>query len=39
MDKAAASVKKSVSGLYDFLSSFCYIWWLEMKSTVKDEGV
>ena len=27
MDKAAASVKKSVSGLYDFLSSFCYIWW------------
>lgn len=39
LDKAAASVKKSVSGLYDFLSSFCYIWWLEMKSTVKDEGV
>ena len=31
--------KKASSGPLSFLSSLCYIWWLEMKSTIKDEGV
>ena len=30
--------KKASSGPLSFLSS-CYIWWLETKSTIKDEGV
>lgn len=28
--------RKSVEGL---IYSICYIWWLEMKNTIKDEGV
>ena len=36
---AHTNTKKASSGLLSFLSSLCYIWWLEMKSTVKDEGV
>ena len=31
--------KKASSGPLSFLSSLCYIWWLETKSTIKDEGV
>ena len=36
---AHTNTKKASSGPLSFLSSLCYIWWLEMKSTVKDEGV
>ena len=32
-------IKKAGSGILGFLSSLCYIWWLETKSTIKDEGV
>lgn len=32
-------MRKASPGPLGFLSSLCYIWWLEMKSTVKDEGV
>ena len=31
--------KKASAGPLSFLSSLCYIWWLETKSTIKDEGV
>lgn len=33
------TTQKADRGLLGFLSSICYIWWLETKSTVKDEGV
>ena len=31
--------KKASSGPLSFISSLCYIWWLETKSTINDEGV
>ena len=31
--------RKQAQGPLSFLSSLCYIWWLETKSTIKDEGV
>ena len=38
-NKKSSTLKDALKKPLDFLSSVCYIWWLELKSTVKDEGV
>lgn len=39
INKKSSTLKDVLKKPLDFLSSVCYIWWLELKSTVKDEGV
>lgn len=38
-NKTRSTLREVLKQPLDFLSSICYIWWLELKSTVKDEGV
>lgn len=38
-NKTRFTLREVLKKPLDFLSSICYIWWLELKSTVKDEGV
>lgn len=38
-NKTRSALREVLKKPLDFLSSICYIWWLELKSTVKDEGV
>ena len=38
-NKTRFTLREVLKQPLDFLSSICYIWWLELKSTVKDEGV
>ena len=38
-NKTRSILREVLKQPLDFLSSICYIWWLELKSTVKDEGV